>query len=80
MASSRTIHHSNDGSSTINIMCPFCHKKSTVTVPTAGYCKWINGDLIQNAMPNSCADVREVLITGICPKCWDKTFPPEDGK
>ena len=36
------------------------------------------GENIQIAFPDLTADQREILISGICPECWDKIFPPEE--
>ena len=35
---------------------------------------WLNGALIQNAMPNLNADEREFIMTGITPNEWDAMF------
>jgi uncharacterized OB-fold protein len=59
--------------------CPDCGTISLVSVPDdGGYERWLKGDLIQNALPTLKAGDREKLITGICPKCWAKIFPPEE--
>ncbi len=39
--------------------------------------KWQEGELAQNAFPYLSADEREMLISGVCPKCWAKTFGEE---
>lgn len=36
--------------------------------------RWVNGELIQNAMPNLTADEREFIMTGITPEEWDNAF------
>ena len=38
---------------------------------------WMNGTLIQNAMPNLSADEREFIMTGIPPEEWDNAMGPE---
>jgi hypothetical protein len=38
------------------------------------YRAWRNGELIQNAMPNTPIDQREFLISGITPEEWEKVF------
>lgn len=53
------------------VYCPICHETTNVTVSIAGYRAWLNGALIQKAMPELTAAERERLISGICPKCWD---------
>jgi hypothetical protein len=36
--------------------------------------KWLNGELIQVAMPNLTADQREFMISGATPEEWDEIF------
>lgn len=62
---------------TINVRCPFCGKKYSVTVPEDGYKRWKNGELIQRAMPGISPEDREALISGICTECWNNTFGGE---
>ena len=40
---------------------------------------WKNGMLIQDAMPNLSANMREFLISGITPEEWDMMFKYDDG-
>ena len=35
---------------------------------------WVDGELIQNAMPQLDADEREFIMTGIIPEEWDAEF------
>ena len=59
----------------IECRCPFCGVVRTVTVDAIDYLAWEVGDaLAQNAFPYLSADEREMLISGICPSCWEKTF------
>lgn len=39
--------------------------------------QWIEGELIQNAMPELSADDREFLMTGVTPEEWEETFGKE---
>lgn len=39
---------------------------------------WVNGMLIQDAMPEATVDQREFLISGCTPECWDSMFPSEE--
>ena len=41
------------------------------------YSSWVNGALIQNAMPHLSKDDREFLMTGILPGRWNAVIPPE---
>ena len=54
--------------------CPFCGKGNFIEVNDADYDDWQDGELVQNAFPYLSADEREMLISGICPTCWEKTF------
>jgi hypothetical protein len=36
--------------------------------------RWMDGALIQDAMPNLNAEQREFLITGITPSEWNEAF------
>ena len=35
-------------------------------------------ELIQNIFPKMSANNREMLITGLCPSCWDKKMGQEE--
>jgi hypothetical protein len=58
--------------------CPTCPAEQRVTVDTAAYERWLAGAYIQDAFPALTADQREILMTGICPKCWDAMRAPDD--
>ena len=62
----------------IQRVCPHCHKLQTIEVQVSQYNRWMAGENIQIAFPDLTADQREILISGICPECWDKIFPPEE--
>lgn len=56
----------------ITAMCPYCERLTELDVPDAGYKAWMDGELIQDALPMLTDSEREVLLTGICPTCWDE--------
>lgn len=59
----------------VEIECIICRTKHTILVPTAGYKKWASGQAsIQDALPSLSAEERELLMSNICPACWDKHF------
>lgn len=62
----------------IKTTCPICHCDTYLTVDAEEYARWQAGELIQVAMPGLDADEREMLISGICPICWDDMFSEED--
>lgn len=59
---------------TVSVKCPFCGKAQTLTVPRKGFDLWRQGALVQVAFPDLSPDDREVLVSGVCPKCWEDTF------
>ncbi len=58
--------------------CPICKKETIICVESSDFEAWQNGTLIQDAMWYLSPEERESLISGICPKCWDKMFSFED--
>ena len=60
---------------TLETVCPFCGRVSEVDVYEEDYYAWNSGNkLVQDAFPYLSADEREMLISGICPSCWDSMF------
>ena len=59
---------------TVTTICPFCGMPHDVEVDFLDFCAWQNGALAQDAFPYLSADEREMLISGICPDCWERTF------
>lgn len=59
---------------TLITTCPFCGHENEILVYEDDYLAWQAGELAQNAFPYLSADDREMLISGICPKCWDDMF------
>lgn len=58
--------------------CPWCGKDYEIRVPYAGYIKWRNGVLIENAFPTLTTTERECIITGYCEACQNKLFGDEE--
>lgn len=60
-------------------VCPFCGHAHEVAVNEDDYFSWkFDGALVQNAFPYLSADEREMLISGICPTCWENTFGSDE--
>lgn len=57
--------------------CPLCGKANFVDVNEADYDDWSDGEKVTVAFPYLSANEREMLISGICPKCWENMLPPE---
>ena len=58
----------------VELQCPLCGRKHSVTVNAEAYMDWLNGELIQRAMPELSETEREQLISQMCPTCQDKIF------
>lgn len=63
---------------TIENRCPFCGKKVEVEVEHSQYVEWLNGAMVQDAFPTLSATHREMLLTGMCPKCQVMIFGSAD--
>ena len=62
---------------TVIVGCIKCAEAQHITVGNADLDAWQGGALIQDAMPYLSADDREILISGICGKCFDKIYGVE---
>lgn len=51
------------------------HTRNIDTTPEQ-LAAWVNGALIQNAMPHLSPDDREFLMTGVTPEEWMEFNPP----
>ena len=62
------------------VTCVFCKTPTTIRCPEDGHLDWSAGQFIQDAMPELTADERELLISQVCPKCFDMACaePPDD--
>jgi len=60
---------------TIEKMCPFCGKMTSVEVTEEqAYAYFFTDELVQNIFPEMEASSREVLISGICEDCQKEIF------
>lgn len=59
----------------VDIICVNCGVTHSVRVPINGYKNWQSGrQRIQDAMPNVSDADREMLMSHLCPTCWDVLF------
>lgn len=58
--------------------CFVCGKTETLVVPTDSYNRWVGGELVQDAFPTLPGNVRELLVSGTHPACWDELFDVDD--
>lgn len=64
----------NRKETSIIVVCPICGEENFIFANVEDIWAWEDGELVQNAFPYLSADEREMLISGICPKCWEKMF------
>lgn len=63
----------------IKAKCPNCGYEHSFEVSEEQYVKYMeNSDFIQNIFPKIAPEYREMLISGICPDCWNKLFGEDD--
>ena len=61
------------------LTCRSCGEEHIVAVPMEAYRSWRQGHMmIQDALPMLSLDERELLMSGICGKCFDKMFGEEN--
>jgi hypothetical protein len=68
---------------TTNLLTPtcfVCHQRGTVSVLTDDLRRYQEGALVQSAFPELTADLREQVINGTHPACWDKVFGTDEGE
>lgn len=56
------------------LICKNCTARIVLKFNASDYRRWKEGALIQRVMPYLTPDEREILITGVCGKCFDEMF------
>ena len=66
----------------LKVQCRMCRKVHTLMVGVEDYLMFDmpNRPHIQDIFPYLTPAERELLISGICPECWDKLFGGEDNE
>lgn len=54
--------------------CPVCGVVQTLQVKEKDFLRWKSGARIQEAFPELSADEREILLSGVCPDCWERMY------
>lgn len=64
-----------DGKVTLARKCPWCGKARSITVKQDELLRGLDGlscgGCIKDAFPTWTPSERELLMTGVCSKCWD---------
>lgn len=59
----------------VDTKCPHCNKITVLEMTDEQYDEYCLGrKYIQDIFPDWSPGKREMLITGICPDCWNKIF------
>lgn len=65
----------------VQITCNCCGKEFLIPCNKEDFEDYVNGNkLIQEAFPYMPAELRELFVSGICPKCWNNIFPEDEEK
>ena len=64
----------------ITVPCGFCNAKYAIEMTTAQFNELQSPHRrhIQDIMPKLAPEMRELFISGMCLKCWNKMFEFED--
>lgn len=73
-------HHAKQTGNNIEIeaQCIKCRAVTPITVTVQELKAYWNGSVIQEAFSNLDCDQRELLISGICGKCFDDVFSKDE--
>jgi len=62
------------------VTCVKCNKPKEIAIYAAQLKDWVENrsslPLIQDHFPHLSAEDRELLISGICPMCWEEMWGP----
>jgi len=58
--------------------CTWCEEGTEIKAHEKDIKAWLDGANIARVMPYLTEDERELLISGTCPKCWNKMFGGEE--
>lgn len=63
----------------VGIECPRCHKIVELPLKEAELLAWNSKEtFVQDQFPQLTPGQREMLLSGICEKCWNEIFPEDD--
>jgi hypothetical protein len=69
-----SVEEAGDDMARVTGPCTFTGEEYSCLVPAAGLVRFLNGEHVQDALPEVSADDREFLISGISPNGWKKMF------
>lgn len=80
MNNSILVHDEEGSNIRITADCLECKTCYSFLINTTGYFAWRAGALIQNVLPTLSIDYKELLISGVCGRCFDKIFDGEEAE
>jgi hypothetical protein len=57
--------------------CPVCYKTGAITVDEKELLSYLRGNYVQDAFKSLSVPLREQVITGLHPECWEELFGQE---
>lgn len=57
--------------------CAVCHKTGTIMVDEQELLDYLRGNYVQDSFKSMSAPLREQIITGTHPECWQQMFGTE---
>jgi hypothetical protein len=61
-------------------LCPNCGSQGSLTIWEDDMNRYLNGANAQDAFPDLLPPMREQIMSGIHPQCWNKIFKDDDGQ
>jgi len=61
-----------------SLPCPDCNDVLEIELLGSKLYAYNQGAYVQEVFPDMNDDDRERFVSGVCPPCWEKTFPDED--
>lgn len=79
-ANKRTTNALGNGKTEVTTFCPYhTGYNEKIVVETRLWNRYESGNgLVQDLFPDLSDDEREMLMSGICPPCWDEILGPLD--
>lgn len=63
----------------VGVHCPRCLAVTGLPITEEELLAWNPSEqYVQDAFPQLTPEQREVLLSGLCEKCWNQIFPEED--
>ena len=57
--------------------CPYCHKTGSIAVDEKELFTYLRGEYVHKAFQSLTVPLREQIISGVHPECWQEMFGQE---